>query len=99
MLELHGSPGALAAIDPGQPEDLLAALLADAQLRDRTDAFLAQRHNGSCGPVPASCRSACALMGEEALVDCSSTSWWLGSTDATTCLIVAVVSLSTGKAW
>lgn len=64
-------------------------------------------------PLPATQRSACALMGEQALVRFRSGSegagggadgrvtsdWHVGSTDATTCLIAVAVCRESGTAW
>ncbi|KAG2442789.1 hypothetical protein HXX76_002868 [Chlamydomonas incerta] len=76
---------------------LLRAILADPAIQAANQAFLDKL--GAEPPVPAACRSVCAMMGEEALVDFGACQWHVGSADATTCLIVAVVCPITRKAW
>ncbi|PNW85116.1 hypothetical protein CHLRE_03g172350v5 [Chlamydomonas reinhardtii] len=76
---------------------LLRAILADPAIQRANEDFLNKLVREA--PVPATCRSACAMMGEEALVDFSLSQWHVGSADATTCLILAVVCPVTRKAW
>ncbi|KAG2450088.1 hypothetical protein HYH02_000192 [Chlamydomonas schloesseri] len=91
-------PGPATSAPGGQVDTaaLLRAILADPAIQGANEAFLGRLKDP---PVPATCRSACTMMGEEALVDFSSCQWHVGSADATTCLIVAVVCPVTRKAW
>ncbi|KXZ56594.1 hypothetical protein GPECTOR_1g534 [Gonium pectorale] len=76
--------------------NLLRAVLEDPQVQRANAAFLARAGEA---PVPASRRSVCTLMGEEALVDFSRDEWHVGSMDATTCLIAVAACRVTRKAW
>ncbi|GIL43202.1 hypothetical protein Vafri_1006 [Volvox africanus] len=77
-------------------DDAVTQLIQDPLIKDANTRFL--ERTGSL-PVPASCRAACALLGEQALVDFSQEHWHVGSSDATTCLIAVVVCHTTCKAW
>ncbi|GLI68890.1 hypothetical protein VaNZ11_013437, partial [Volvox africanus] len=76
--------------------DAVTQLVQDPLVRDANKKFLERAVDL---PLPASCRAACALMGEQALVDFSQEHWHVGSTDATTCLIAVVICHTTCKAW
>ncbi|GFR41193.1 hypothetical protein Agub_g1863, partial [Astrephomene gubernaculifera] len=76
--------------------DLLRSILEDPNVQQANSDFVARIGES---PVPATCRAACALMGEEALVDFSDDEWHVGSTDATTCLIAVLVCRTSRKAW
>jgi hypothetical protein len=74
--------------------NLLSELLQDPQLRQSSQEFFAKPNN----PVPATVRSLCCLQGEAATV-CfqNQPDIVIGSTDATTCLIVAALCPQTRK--
>ncbi|GIL72777.1 hypothetical protein Vretifemale_3086, partial [Volvox reticuliferus] len=77
-------------------DDAVTQLVQDPLLQDANKRFLEKKRDL---PLAASYRAACALMGEQALVDFSQEDWHIGSTDATTCLIAVVMCHKTYKAW
>ncbi len=89
---------------------LVEQLLRCEQLQEAAREFLSRLGEA---PVPATQRSACALMGEQALVRFRggtegaggeadgyiASDWHVGSTDATTCLIAVAVCRESCTAW
>lgn len=77
------------------PGELLEAVLLNPEVERQNRMFLEQ----SRGEVPAHKSSLCVLQGEEALVDPVASVEYLGSEDATTCVLVVVHCSTTRRSW